>query len=139
MKRRMDFAKMLETWRAFRAGAPLGDVVMLKLAALSPAEGPLATKIERLRDYAPEQNLSALRHLAPGTFGREYARFLDDNRIEPLIVSASMRGALPVQSLRASIYDDAHDLHHVLTGSRHRLGRRNRRLGVQRSDKARRR
>jgi ubiquinone biosynthesis protein COQ4 len=115
MKTRMDFAKMLETWRAFRAGAPLGDVVMLKLAALSPARGDLAIQIERLRDCAPEQNLSALRRLAPGTFGREYVRFLDDNSIEPLTVSASMRERFRSNPY-ALRYTTTHDLHHVLTG-----------------------
>lgn len=40
----MNLAKMLRMYRAYRAGAPLGDVVVLKLDALSAAPAGIAKK-----------------------------------------------------------------------------------------------
>lgn len=106
---------MIATYRAFLAGAPLGDVVVLKLDALSAPPASTIRKLERVRGYAPEQELPVLRELAPGTLGREYARFLDGNGIQPLVISAEMRERFRDNpySLR---YAATHDLHHVLTG-----------------------
>jgi ubiquinone biosynthesis protein Coq4 len=111
----MDLRKMLRTIRAYRAGQPLGDVVVLKLDALSAPPERTLRRLERVRGYAPKQDLPALRALPPGTLGREYARFLDANGIEPLVVSADVKERFRdvPYALR---YTTTHDLHHVLTG-----------------------
>jgi ubiquinone biosynthesis protein Coq4 len=111
----VDFAKLLETMRAHRTGAPLGDVAVLKLAALSAPPRGIQAKLEPLRGYAPEQNLAALRSLPPGSLGREYARFLDANGITPLTISAHMRERFRENPFVLR-YTTTHDLHHVLTG-----------------------
>jgi len=67
----MNLRKMLDTYLAFRAGAPLGDVVVLKLDALSSPSTATLRALERVRGYAPVQDLGALRAMAPGTLGRE--------------------------------------------------------------------
>lgn len=111
----MNVSKMIATYRAYRAGAPLGDVVVLKLDALSAPPASTIRKLERLRGYAPEQKLPILRALPPGTLGGEYARFLDANGIEPLAISAGLRERFR-DSPYALRYTATHDLHHVLTG-----------------------
>jgi ubiquinone biosynthesis protein Coq4 len=111
----MNLRKMIETIRAYRAGAPLGDVVVLKLDALSKPPKGIAQRLEAVRGYAPEQNLSALRALPSGTLGREYARFLDANGIEPLVISAAVKERFRDNPF-ALRYTTTHDLHHVLTG-----------------------
>jgi ubiquinone biosynthesis protein Coq4 len=111
----MDLGKMLDTLRAFRAGAPLGDVVMLKLDALSAPPPGVTEKLTRIRGYAPAPDLPALRRLPEGTLGRAYARFLDQNGIEPLTVSARMRERFRDDPY-ALRYTTTHDLHHVLAG-----------------------
>jgi ubiquinone biosynthesis protein Coq4 len=111
----VNFAKMLSMFRALRAGAPLGDVVVLKADALSRAPAGIGAKLEALRGYAPEQNLAVLRRLPAGTLGREYARFLDANGITPLVISPAVRHRFH-DNPYALRYTTTHDLHHVLAG-----------------------
>jgi ubiquinone biosynthesis protein COQ4 len=111
----MNLRKMIQTVRAFRAGAPLGDVAVLKLDAFSGPSKKHSRKLEALRGYAPEQNLSMLRGLRAGTLGREYARFLDLNGLEPLAISPGIRERFR-DSPYVLRYTATHDLHHVLTG-----------------------
>jgi ubiquinone biosynthesis protein Coq4 len=111
----MNLGKMLDALRAFRAGAPLGDVVMLKLDALYAPPPGVTEKLTRLRGCASAPDLPALRRLPEGTLGRAYARFLDQNGIEPIVVSARMQERFRDDSY-ALRYTTMHDLHHVLTG-----------------------
>jgi ubiquinone biosynthesis protein Coq4 len=111
----MHLGKMLAMLRAFRAGAPLGDVAVLKLDALAGPPRGIAAKLERVRGYAPAQDLAALRALPPGSLGREYARFLDANGITPLVVSAHIKERFH-ESPFVLRYTATHDLHHCLLG-----------------------
>jgi ubiquinone biosynthesis protein Coq4 len=111
----MSLAKLLDMFRALREGAPLGDVLMLKLDALSRPSEALTARLERFRDPPPPPDLPTLRRLPAGTFGREYARFLDANRIDPLAVSARVRARFHDDPYLVR-YTTTHDLHHVLTG-----------------------
>jgi ubiquinone biosynthesis protein Coq4 len=111
----MNLRKMLATIRAYRAGAPLGDVVVLKLDSIAaPPEG-IASRLEAVRGYAPPHDLRALRELSAGTLGREYARFLDANGIEPLVISDAVKERFRANPF-ALRYATTHDLHHVLAG-----------------------
>jgi ubiquinone biosynthesis protein COQ4 len=111
----VNLRRMLETIRAYRAGAPLGDVVVMKLDALSTPPAETLRKLAALHGYAPDQNLAALRALPAGTLGREYARFLDANGIEPLVVSPALKERFRTNPW-ALRYTATHDLHHLLTG-----------------------
>ncbi len=106
---------MIEMTRAYRAGVPLGDVAVMKLDALAAPPKGIAQRLEAVRGYAPEQNLSVLRALPAGTLGREYARFLDANGIEPLVISDTVKERFRENPF-ALRYTVTHDLHHVLTG-----------------------
>ena len=111
----MDLHKMIETTRAYRAGAPLGDVVVMKIDALSRPRRATLEKLEAMHGYAPDQDLAVLRALPPGTLGREYARFLDANGIEPLAISPAVKERFRTNPY-ALRFTTTHDLHHVLTG-----------------------
>jgi hypothetical protein len=50
---RVNLAKLFAMFRAYRAGAPLGDVVVLKLDALHAAPKDVAAKLVAVRGYAP--------------------------------------------------------------------------------------
>ena len=54
-----------------------------------------------------------LRALPAGTLAREYARFLDANGIEPLVISAAVKERFRENPF-ALRYTTTHDLHHVL-------------------------
>lgn len=111
----MDLRKFLAMIREDRAGAPLGDVVVRKLDALSAPPKAIARALDGVRGYAPAHDLAALRALPAGTLGREYARFLDANGIEPLAISDAVRERFR-DNPYALRYTTTHDLHHVLTG-----------------------
>ena len=111
----MNPTKLLATFRAFRAGAPLGDVAVLKLDALAAPPRGLAARLERVRGYAPSQDLAALRELPPGSLGREYARFLDANHISPLVISPHIKQRFHENPFVLR-YTATHDLHHCLLG-----------------------
>lgn len=111
----MNLRKMIETIRAYRAGVPLGDVVVLKLDALSAPPRSTLRALDRVRGFAPPHDLARLRTLPDGTLGREYARFLDANGIEPLVISDAIKERYR-ENPYALRYTTTHDLHHVLTG-----------------------
>jgi ubiquinone biosynthesis protein COQ4 len=111
----MDVVKLLRVRRAYRSGAPFGDVAMLKLDALHDEPPEIAARLERVRGYAPQQDVAVLRRLPERSLGREYARFLDANGIEPLVTSDAMRARFRDRPY-ALRYTMTHDLHHVLTG-----------------------
>jgi ubiquinone biosynthesis protein Coq4 len=90
-------------------------VVVLKLDALSAPPKGIASKLEAVRGYAPPHDLCALRTLPAGTLGREYARFLDANGIEPLVISDATKERFRGNPF-ALRYATTHDLHHVLVG-----------------------
>jgi ubiquinone biosynthesis protein Coq4 len=111
----MNLRKMIDTIRAFRSGAPLGDVAVLKLDAFSRPSMEISRRLEPLSGYAPEQSLPMLRELPAGTLGREYARFLDLNGLEPLSISPAVKEHFRDHPYVLR-YTTTHDLHHVLTG-----------------------
>ena len=111
----MNLRKMAAMIRAYRAGAPLGDVAVMKVDAIVAPPKGIVARLGPVRGYAPPHDLSALRALPPGTLGREYARFLDANGIEPLVISAEVRERFRDNPF-ALRYTTTHDLHHVLTG-----------------------
>ena len=111
----MNIRKMVAMFREFRAGAPLGDVAVLKFDALSAPPRGINEKLADVRGYAPEQNLEKLRQLPAGTLGRVYADFLDRNGIQPLVVSPHIVGRFR-NNPYVLRYTMTHDLHHVLAG-----------------------
>jgi ubiquinone biosynthesis protein Coq4 len=111
----MNLRRMLDTIRAYRAGAPLGDVVVMKLDALASPPPETLRRLEALHGYSPDQDIAALRALPAGTLGREYARFLDANGLAPLVVSPALKARYRTNPY-ALRYTATHDLHHLLTG-----------------------
>jgi len=111
----MDLRKMLFMYREFRAGAPLGDVAVLKMDALAKPPRDLEKRLAGIQGYAPDQDLKALRSLPAGSLGRCYADFLDAQGVEPLRISDAMK-----ERFRENPYPirftTTHDLHHLLTG-----------------------
>lgn len=101
--------------RMRREGRPLGDIAAVKFAMLA---GPKHTGNDRLHALPTpylEVDLATLRGLPEGTVGREYARQLDAQGLEPLVISAEVRARLARNPL-ALRYTTTHDLVHVLTG-----------------------
>ena len=87
----MNLRRMRETIRAYRAGAPLGDVVVMKLDALAAPPQETLRSSRRCTATRPITIWLRCARCRAGTLGREYARFLDENGIAPLVVSPALK------------------------------------------------
>lgn len=102
--------------RKFRAGAPLGDVALMKIVALDYKPAPaVKEQLGDLEGYFPKTDMPVLRTLPDGSLGREYARFLDAQGIEPFVFSADIKQRFAKET-HAIRYLVTHDLHHMLGG-----------------------
>lgn len=115
MRAMMTFTQMREINRARREGAPLGDIAVLKFAALSGPSRDQNERLAALDDPCFVSDMDRLRALPDGTLGREYARHMDRNRLRPLAITPAMkaRHADHPYALRTTT---THDLLHTLTG-----------------------
>src|SRR4051812_23580064 len=72
-----------------------GDAAILKAEALGTrAPGWIDAQLEPVRDFFPVVDVAALRALADGTFGREYARHMDEHHMDPLVLSPTLDQAI---------------------------------------------
>jgi ubiquinone biosynthesis protein COQ4 len=102
---------------AMKDPARIGDAVVYK-AALSPARArpEIEAQLDHVRDYRPRVDLEALARLPDGTFGREYARFLRVNHLNPIVPTDRVDPALIANNAFVVRYAIIHDMVHVITG-----------------------
>ncbi len=73
-----------ELLSATRDPARLGDVAVLKSELGGQKAAPhIEALLDPVRGFHPRVDVEHLRSLPEGTFGRAYARFLDDNHLSP--------------------------------------------------------
>ncbi len=75
----------------------------------------IADKMEKVRGYYPTIDLSELIQLPPGTFGHEYASYMQRNQLQPINVSPKLT-EIPQNNVFALRYAVTHDIFHVLLG-----------------------
>lgn len=105
-----------EAMQAYLDGKPIGDVSILKFAAVGePRPAGIDERLRHLRGYAPIHGRETLGALPEGTFGREYAEFLEDNGIQHMTYSPELleRFRDEPYALRVGM---THDIHHLLVG-----------------------
>ena len=93
-----------------------GDALLRKIDAIGE---PISPELEE-RLAAREGNLftidmKSLRQLPDGTLGREYARYMDENKLQPVVVSEEVE-EIARRNAFATRYLLTHDLLHLLTG-----------------------
>lgn len=101
--------------RARRAGAPLGDIAVMKFAMLHDPSPAQEAALRGAGEPCLDTDLASLRALPDGTLGREYARHLDDNGLAPLAVSPEVRRRYADRPY-ALRFTTTHDLMHTATG-----------------------
>lgn len=95
-----------------------GDIAIHKADALLGRMRPeLATALRQLDPVVPTIDMPALRSLPEGSFGRAYARFLDDNGLHPFVVTELTSPAVMQRNLHWARYAVVHDMFHVLLGA----------------------
>lgn len=94
-----------------------GDAVVYK-AELGGARAypEIEAQLEGVRGYQPRIDLEALARLPDGTFGREYARFLTANRLQPIVPTDRADPAMIARNAFTVRYGIIHDMVHVITG-----------------------
>lgn len=105
-----------DTSQVFRLGIALNAPAMPRLLARM-AMDPVGAELleERPGIDSAHVDFDRLRSLPDGTLGREYARFLDDNGLDPDLFQPPP-GLPPLPSYVAQRARQSHDLWHVLTG-----------------------
>ena len=111
----MNVGKMREVIRAFRNGASIGDVALIKFDALRPPPEEINARLGEVSGYAPKLELASLAGHPEGSLGSEYASFLRRHQLQHLTISPELLERFR-DNPYAVRYTVTHDLHHVLTG-----------------------
>lgn len=92
-----------------------GDAAVLKAEALGTrAPAWLDAQFEAVRDWFPVVDLEQLRLLPEGTFGREYARHMDLNRLNPFVLSPTLDPSILRRHTYIVRQTVTHDMAHLL-------------------------
>jgi ubiquinone biosynthesis protein Coq4 len=95
----------------------LGDFAILKADGLGARAAPaVEARLEAVRGYLPPIRMEALRQLPDGSFGREYARHMDDCKLQPFEVSERVEREVIERNVFAARYAVTHDIFHLLLG-----------------------
>ena len=100
--------------QAYRYSDNLGDFALLKADAFGVKPNlAIAEKMEQIKGYSPQVDLDKLILLPEGTFGREYALYMQRNKLKPLNISPEL-AEIGQSNLFALRYAVTHDMFHVL-------------------------
>jgi ubiquinone biosynthesis protein COQ4 len=95
-----------------------GDIAIHKADAFLGRMRPeLAVALRQVEPVVPTIDMPALRSRPEGSFGRAYARFLDDNGLHPFVVTELTAPAVLHRNLHWARYAVVHDMFHVLLGA----------------------
>ncbi|GAB4373263.1 MAG: hypothetical protein Kow00121_16380 [Elainellaceae cyanobacterium] len=112
---RINFNQLKNAIR-YKNSGNLGDFAVLKADALGAKVHPtLAAQLKPLEGYHPPIDLQQLSHYSDGSFGREYARYMQENHLTPFNVSPEL-DEIAKRNVFALRYAVTHDIFHVLLG-----------------------
>lgn len=111
----INFKRLYQGFHAYR-NSNLGDFALLKADALGAKANPaIVDKMEQIRGSCPSIDLSQLIQLPPGTFGHEYAFYMQRNRLQPLNIIPEL-AEIAHNNPFALRYAVTHDMFHLLLG-----------------------
>lgn len=94
-----------------------GDIVLHKADVFLGQIGASQQRdLAGINPLIPPIDIEELRGLAPGSFGRAYAEFLDQNGLHPFTVSEAMPPVVVTRNAHWARYALMHDMFHVLLG-----------------------
>jgi len=95
-----------------------GDIAIHKADVFLGRMRPeLAAALRRVEPVVPPIDMPALRSLPATSFGRAYARFLDDNGLHPFAITELTSPQVLQRNLHWARYAVVHDMFHVLLGA----------------------
>lgn len=108
--------RIFQAIKALNNSENIGDFALLKADALgAKANSAIATKMQSVRGYYPQINLAQLAQLPKGTFGYEYAQFMEQNKLQTINISPEL-AEIADKNVFAVRYAITHDIFHVLLG-----------------------
>ena len=111
----INFKSLFQAFQAYR-NSELGNFALLKADAMGAKIDPaIADKMEKVKGYYPSIDLSELIQFPAGTFGHEYASYMQLNQLQPIIVSPEL-APIAQNNVFALRYAVTHDMFHVLLG-----------------------
>ena len=108
--------RMLQAIKALNNSENIGDFALLKADALgAKANSEIAQKMQTVKGYYPQIDLAQLAQLPQGTFGYEYAMFMQQNKLQTINISPELT-QIANNNVFAVRYAITHDIFHVLLG-----------------------
>jgi ubiquinone biosynthesis protein COQ4 len=106
----------LQALAAYKKSNNLGDFAILKSDLLgAKLEPKLASKLQQVVGYHPYIDLKELSKYPEGTFGREYANYMQTNNLNPFNISSELE-EIAKRNVFALRYVATHDIFHLLLG-----------------------
>ncbi|BDI14657.1 hypothetical protein ANSO36C_04590 [Nostoc cf. commune SO-36] len=106
--------QQLKAIMAYKNSENLGDIAILKSELFGTKVSPtVASKLEPVVGYYPAIDLNQLSQYPQGSFGREYANYMQVNQLKPLNISPELED-IAKRNLFALRYLVTHDIFHVL-------------------------
>jgi len=95
----------------------IGDVAAYKgELSKARASAEVEAQLDGVRGYRPPVDFDALARMPAGTFGREYARFMEANGLRPIRPTDRIDEDMLARNAFTVRYASIHDMVHVLTG-----------------------
>lgn len=95
----------------------IGDVAAYKgELSQARASAEVEARLDGVRGYRPKVDFDVLAGMPEGTFGREYARFMDANGLRPIRPTERVDAEMLARNAFTVRYASIHDMVHVLTG-----------------------
>ncbi len=108
--------QQLKAILAYKNSDNLGDIAILKSDFFgAKVSSEVTSKLQEVVEYYPVINLNQLSQYPQGSFGREYANYMQANQLKPLNISPELED-IAKRNLFALRYLVTHDIFHVLLG-----------------------
>lgn len=108
--------KQIKALQAYKNSENYGDFAILKSDLLGAKVNPtVEAKLQHVVGYHPHITLEELSKYPQGTFGREYAEHMRENKLKPFNISPELED-IARRNVFALRYVVTHDIFHLLLG-----------------------
>ena len=112
----VDLKKLYLVYKVFKNPEKAGDFALLKSDFFGArANRSTEAKMQSVKGYYPAIDLEKLSQLPPQTFGYEYARYMQKNKLQPIKISPELAD-IARDNVFAARYAITHDMFHLLLG-----------------------
>ena len=112
----VNLKKLYLAYKISKNPQKVGDFALLKSDLFGArANRSTEAKMQSVRGYYPAIDLEKLSQLPPQTFGYEYARYMQKNKLQPIKISPEF-AEIAKGNVFATRYAVTHDMFHLLLG-----------------------